>query len=382
MRMPASYVLFAALFVLIFPGFAAAQTAVPPALAAKSWMLIDHATGQVLADNDADARIEPASLTKLMTAYLTFAALKANTINEGQLVTVSEKAWRQEGSRMFIQVGTQVKVGDLIRGVVIQSGNDAAVALAELIGGSEEAFTVLMNREAARLGMTNTSFANATGLPNPRLYTTARDLGLLANAIIRDHPDYYPIYATQSFTYNNISQFNRNRLLPLDPTVDGMKTGHTAIAGYCLVASAKRGQRRLVSVVLGASSNEMRTQESLKLLNYGFQAYDTVRFYAANQALSKFRVWKGASEEVEVGFEQDLLLSLPRDKISKIESPVLESRQPVLAPIAKSQPLGKLKLTIAGESYGEYPVVALTDVPLGGFFARLRDATVLWFKSL
>lgn len=380
MRFPALHLLIAPLLAL-FSCAAFAQNVPAPVLAAKSWILTDHATGQVLASKDPDARIEPASLTKLMTAYLTFSALKAGTIAEDQSVLVSARAWRQEGSRMFIQVDTQVTVGELIRGVIVQSGNDACVALAELLAGSEEAFATLMNREAERLGMKNTRFTNSNGLPDPNLYTTARDLSILASAIIREFPEYYSLYSIKSFTYNKITQPNRNRLLYLDPTVDGMKTGHTDAAGYCLVSSALRGPRRLLSVVLGAKSENVRAQESLKLLNYGFQFYDTVRVYAADQALSQFRVWKGVENQVSVGFTRDFLLSLPRDKANKIDV-VLESRQPVLAPLARGQEIGALKLTVDGEPYGEYPVAALTDVPLAGIFGRLWDAILMWFKNL
>ncbi|MDR1855453.1 MAG: D-alanyl-D-alanine carboxypeptidase [Azoarcus sp.] len=380
MHQSAFRLFFAALFALCASA-AFAQTTPAPVLAAKSWILIDQSTGQTLAGNDSDARIEPASLTKLMTAYLTFSALKAGTISEQQMVLVSEKAWRQEGSRMFIQVGTEVSVSELIRGVIVQSGNDASTALAELIGGSVEGFAALMNREAERLGMKNTHFTNPTGLPDPQLYTTARDLSKLASAIIRDFPQYFPIYSMQSYTYNNIAQPNRNRLLFIDPTVDGMKTGHTDSAGFCLVSTARRGERRLVSVVLGAASDNVRAQESLKLLNYGFQAFDTVRVYPAGQTISKFRVWKGQNDEVSVGFDHDLILSLPREKVKQIGA-TLESRQPLIAPLAKGQEVGTLKLTVAGEPYGEYPVVVQDEVPLAGFFKRLWDAIKLWFKSL
>ncbi|GHU14796.1 peptidase [Betaproteobacteria bacterium] len=352
-----------------------------PTLAARSWVLVDHGSGQVLAGNEADTRIEPASLTKLMTAYLTFAALKAGTITAEQEVLVSEAAWRQEGSRMFIEVGTRVTVGELIRGVIVVSGNDACVALSELIAGSEQGFAEMMNREAQRLGMTNTHFTNSAGLPDSEHYSSARDLATLAGAVIRDFPEYYSLYSTREFTYNNIKQPNRNRLLWIDPTVDGMKTGHTAGAGYCLVASALRGPRRLISVVLGTGSENVRAQESQKLLNFGFQFYDTVKLYAADQSLSKFRVWKGARNEVNAGFTQDLVLSLPKGKADKVEA-TLESKQPVFAPLSKGQEIGTLKLSIDGQPFGEYPVVALEDVGIAGFFGRLWDAILLWFKSL
>ncbi|MBR0567345.1 D-alanyl-D-alanine carboxypeptidase [Azoarcus sp. L1K30] len=360
---------------------ATAQTIPAPALAANAWVLVDHGTGQVLASKDPDMRIEPASLTKLMTAYLTFTALKAGTIALDQPVPVSEAAWRQEGSRMFIEPNKPVTVQELIRGVIVQSGNDACMALSELIAGSEEAFAAMMNREAKRLGMTNTHFTNSTGLPDPALYTTANDLALLASAIIREFPEYFPLYSMKEYTYNNITQPNRNRLLWLDGTVDGMKTGHTSAAGYCLVSTALRGPRRLISVVLGTASDSVRAQESLKLLNFGFQFFDTVKLYSADQALSQFRVWKGQENEVAAGFTSDFVLSLPKGQADKIEAK-LESLQPVLAPLQKGQQIGTLKLSIDGKALGEYPVVALQDVPVAGFFGRFWDALVLWIKSL
>ena len=302
-----------AVLVSLFSLSALAQTVPPPALAAKAWALVDHATAQVLAEKDADARIEPASLTKLMTAYITFSKLKEGTLKPDQVVPVSTKAWRMEGSRMFIEPNKPVSVDELIRGVIVQSGNDACVALAETIAGSEEAFAALMNREAQRLGMTNTHFTNSTGLPDPQLYTSARDLALLASAIIRDFPEYYSLYSLKEFTYNGIKQPNRNRLLYMDPSVDGMKTGHTSSAGYCLVSTARRGERRLISVVLGAASDTVRAQESLKLLNFGYQFFETVKLYSADEALSKFRVWKGKLNELPVGFLNDFALTVPKE---------------------------------------------------------------------
>ena len=370
-----------AVLVSLFSLSALAQSVPAPALAANAWVLVDHATGQVLAGKDPDARIEPASLTKLMTAYLTFAALKAGTITPDQVVPVSTKAWRMEGSRMFIEPNKPVTVDELIRGVIVQSGNDACVALAETIAGSEEAFAALMNREAQRLGMVNTNFTNSTGLPDPQLYTSANDLARLAAAIVRDFPEYYSLYSLKEFTYNNIKQPNRNRLLYMDPTVDGMKTGHTSSAGYCLVSTAQRGERRLISVVLGAASDTVRAQESLKLLNFGFQFYDTVKLYAADEALSQFRVWKGQKNEVGVGFTHDFLLSLQTDDVQKVQV-TLESRQPLIAPLDKGQEVGTLKLSVADKPIGDYPVVALQDVPVAGFFGRLWDAIVLFFKNL
>ncbi|AYH41896.1 D-alanyl-D-alanine carboxypeptidase family protein [Azoarcus sp. DN11] len=358
-----------------------AQNVPPPALAARAWLLMDQATGQVLASREPDARIEPASLTKLMTAYVVFEALKSGSIKLDQTVPVSEKAWRMEGSRMFIQPDKPVTVGELVQGMIVQSGNDACVALAELIAGGEDSFAALMNREAQRMGMKNTSFMNATGLPDPNHYTTARDLSLLAAALSRDFPEYYHYYSQKGYTYNGIAQPNRNRLLWLDPTVDGMKTGHTANAGYCLISSALRGPRRLVSVVLGTDSDTIRAQESLKLLNYGFQFFDTAKLYSANQELSRFRVWKGEKNELPVGFLNDFVISLPKGQAEKVQSQ-LTSRQPVVAPLQKGQQVGTLQLTLDGQPLGEYPVVALQDVPVAGFFGRLWDTIVMWFKSL
>ncbi len=360
---------------------ASAQTAPPPALAANAWLLLDHGTGQVLVSHNPDERIEPASLTKLMTAYVTFSALQAGTITLDQEVPVSEKAWRMIGSRMFIEPRMPVTVDELIHGMIIQSGNDACVALAELIAGSEEAFAHLMNREAKRLGMTNTNFTNSSGLPDDNLYTTARDLALLASALVRDFPEYYRLYSTREYTYNKITQPNRNRLLWMDSTVDGMKTGHTSRAGYCLVSSAERGPRRLISVLLGAESETIRAQESLKLLNYGFQFFDTVKLYGAGQELSRFRVWKGQVNDVPVGFVDDFVMSLPKGQNDRVEA-ALASQQPVLAPISKGQVLGTLTLSLDGRQIGQYPVVALAEVPVAGFFGRLWDQIYMWIKSL
>ncbi len=371
-----------AVLVSLFSLSALAQTgADPPRWPPRPWALVDHATGQTLAEKDADARIEPASLTKLMTAYITFSKLKEGSLKPDQVVPVSTKAWRMEGSRMFIEPNKPVSVDELIRGVIVQSGNDACVALAETIAGSEEAFAALMNREAQRLGMTNTHFTNSTGLPDPQLYTSARDLAVLASAIVRDFPEYYGLYSLKEFTYNGIKQPNRNRLLYMDPSVDGMKTGHTSSAGYCLVSTARRGERRLVSVVLGAASDSVRAQESLKLLNFGYQFYETVKLYSADEALSKFRVWKGKLNELPVGFTKDFALTVPKEAANKIQVS-LESRQPLVAPLQRGQEVGTLTVAVDGKPLGQYPVVALQDVEVAGFFGRLWDAIVMFFKSL
>ena len=350
-----------------------------PTIAAKSWLLLDYATGQALASYNPDDRVEPASLTKLMTAYVVLGALKEGKLTPTQAVPVSERAWKTPGSRMFIEPKKPVTVDELLRGMIVQSGNDACIALAEAVAGSEEAFAQMMNREAQRLGLKATRFANATGLPDPQHYSTARDLGALAAALIRDHPEHYPLYALREYTYNRITQANRNRLLWLDPAVDGVKTGHTENAGYCLVASAKRGPRRLLSVVMGAASDGMRTQESQKLLNFGFQFFDSVKLYGKDQEVSRLRVWKGAQNTVRAGFLEDFTLSLPKGMAENLKASLV-SQQPLLAPVLKGQRIATLKLSLDDRPYGEYPVVALETVPVAGMIGRAWDAMRLWFE--
>jgi D-alanyl-D-alanine carboxypeptidase (penicillin-binding protein 5/6) len=365
---------------LCFAAVAQAQVlSQAPTVAAKSWLLLDYATGQALAGYNPDERVEPASLTKLMTAYLVFSALRQKTLQPNQAVPVSERAWKTQGSRMFVEPKRPVSVDELLRGVIVQSGNDACVALAEAVAGSEENFVQMMNREAQRLGLKGTRFANATGLSDAQHYSTARDLGALAAALIRDFPEYYPLYSIREYSYNRITQPNRNRLLWLDPNVDGVKTGHTENAGYCLIASAKRGSRRLVSVVMGTASDAMRAQESQKLLNFGFQFFDAVRLYEKNQAVSRLRVWKGAENLVSAGFLEDFTLSLPKGMAGKVKAS-LESRQPLMAPVQAGQRIATLKLTLDDKPYGEYPVVALEAVPVAGMFGRAWDTMRLWFE--
>ncbi len=350
-----------------------------PTVAAKSWLLMDYSTGQALASYNPDERVEPASLTKLMTAYVVLAALKEGRIKADQTVPVSERAWKTQGSRMFIEPKRPVTVDELMHGMIVQSGNDACIALAEAVAGTEEAFVQSMNREAQRLGLKSTHFANATGMPDPQHYTTARDLGSLAAALIRDFPEHYPLYALRDYTYNRITQANRNRLLWLDPAVDGVKTGHTENAGYCLIASAKRGPRRLLSVVMGAVSDAMRTQESQKLLNFGFQFFDTVKLYAKDQAVSQLKVWKGAQNTVKAGFLDDFTLSLPKGMAEKVKASLV-SQQPLVAPVQKGRRIATLKLMLDDKPYGEYPVVALENVPVAGMLGRAWDSMRLWFE--
>ena len=358
----------------------AQQLPVPPTLAARSWLLLEMGSGQVLTAERPDERIEPASLTKLMTAYLTFAALRQKTIALDTPVTVSQRAWKTGGSKMFIRVETQVPVEDLIKGMIVQSGNEACVALAEAIAGSEENFAQLMNREAKRLGMTSSNFTNSTGLPDPQLYTTARDLAALASALIRDFPEEYrKYYSMKEFRYNNITQPNRNRLLWIDSTVDGVKTGHTDAAGYCLISSSLRDKRRLLSVVLGAKSSSMRASESLKLLNWGFQSYDSVTLFAKDSPVATLRVWKGTQPNVKAGFGNDFSIAVPRGYADKVKSEFTPQPR-LMAPIEAGQKLGALKVTIDGKVYGEYPVAALETVPLAGIFGRAVDTVRLWFN--
>jgi len=369
------------LALLLLPALAfAQQMPTPPALAAKSWLLIESGSGQELAAQSADERLEPASLTKLMTAYLTFAALKQGTIKLDQTVTVSERAWKAQGSRMFIQVGKQVAIDDLIKGMIVQSGNDACVALAEAIAGSEENFVQMMNREAQRLGMKASSFRNSAGMPDPQHYTTARDLSIIAGALIRDFPDEYAkYYSLKEFRYNSITQPNRNRLLWLDPTVDGVKTGYTEAAGYCLISSAKRGPRRLLAIVLGAASDGVRAQESLKLLNFGFQFYDAVQLYAKQQAVSNLKVWKGSEATVKAGFNHDFILAVPKGFAPRLKAELV-SQQPLIAPVSAGQMVGTMKVSLDGKPFGDYPVMAIEGVPVANIFGRAVDTVRLWFN--
>jgi len=366
--------------ILCLPLLALAQAPQPPQVVGRAWVLADVSSGQILGAERPDERVEPASLTKLMTAYVVFAALKEKKLTLEEQVSVSEKAWRAPGSRMFIEPRRPVTAGELIRGMIIQSGNDACIALAERVAGSEEAFVVLMNREAERLGMKNTKFMNASGLPDPLHYSTARDLYLLASALIRDFPaDYAQYYSQREYRYNGITQPNRNRLLWLDSTVDGVKTGFTEAAGYCLVASSKRGPRRLLSVLLGSTSETARAQESQKLLNWGFQFFDAVRLYAAGAPVKEVEVWKGAKSTLKAGFRADLLVSVPKGQGEKLKAELL-SLSPLVAPVAEGGRVGNLRVTLDGKPLGEYPVVALEAVPAAGFFGRAWDTLRLWFK--
>ena len=365
---------------LLVPVLALAQAPQAPQVTGRAWVLVDVSSNQILAAEKPDERFEPASLTKLMTAYLVFAALKEKKLTLEQQVNVSERAWRAAGSRMFIEPRKPVNVDELVRGMIVQSGNDACIALAEQLAGSEEAFAGMMNREAERLGMKNTKYMNASGLPDPQHYSTARDLYLLASALIRDFPEQYaPYYSQRDYRYNGITQVNRNRLLWLDNTVDGMKTGFTEAAGYCLVASSKRGPRRLLSVLLGSTSESMRAQESQKLLNWGFQFFDAVRLYAGNAPVKEIEVWKGVRPSLKAGFRSDLVVTIPKGQGEKLKAELL-SQSPLVAPVAAGTRVGNLRVTLEGKPLGEYPVVALEEVPAAGIFIRAWDTLRLWLK--
>jgi serine-type D-Ala-D-Ala carboxypeptidase (penicillin-binding protein 5/6) len=351
-----------------------------PSVIGKAWMVGDLSSGQLLASQKADERFEPASLTKLMTAYVVFIALREKKLSLEQQVNVSPRAWKVSGSRMYVEPRRPVTVDELIRGVVVQSGNDACIALAEAVGGSEDGFVQMMNREAARLGMKSTRFMNSTGLPDAQHYSTAQDLYLLAAALIRDFPtEYAQYYSQKEFRYNNISQPNRNRLLWTDPSVDGMKTGHTEAAGYCLIASSRRGGRRLLSVLLGSTSEATRAQESLKLLNWGYQFFDSVKLYAAAAPVKTIDVWKGAARAVNVGVGSDLFVTVPKGEAEKLKAELI-SQQPLVAPLAKGQRVGALRVTHDGKPFGEYPLIALEPVAQAGFFGRTWDTLRLWLK--
>jgi len=358
-----------------------AGTPVPaaPQIAGTAWILVDVDSGQSLAESNADTRLEPASLTKIMTAHVVFLALKEGRVKLDDQVLVSEKAWRTEGSRTFVDVNSRVPLEVLLKGLIVQSGNDAAVALAEHVAGSEETFAKLMNEDARRLGMTGTNYVNSTGLPDPNHYTTARDLVKVSEATIREFPEYYAWYAIKEFVHNNIKQTNRNLLLWRDDSVDGVKTGHTKTAGYCLVASAKREGMRLIGVVMGTKGEKVRATEMLSLLNYGFRFYEAHRVNAAGETLAKARAWKGDRQEVTLGVAQDLTVTVPRNQKDGIGKRV-EVAPRVVAPVAKGQVLGKVVLERKGQVLREVPLVALEDVPLGGWFRRLIDTIMLWFQ--
>jgi D-alanyl-D-alanine carboxypeptidase (penicillin-binding protein 5/6) len=373
----------AAVLVISFSGSSRAAVPIPkaPDVNARAYILVDHFSGRVLAEDKADEREEPASLTKLMTSYAVFKALRENRLKLTDPVTISEHAWRSEGSRTFVQVGSTIPAEILIKGMIVQSGNDATIALAEKIGGTESAFAELMNEYAKRLGMKSTHFVNADGLPDPNHFTTARDMAVLANALISEFPEYYPWYSIHEFTWNNIKQQNRNGLLLRDPTVDGMKTGHTDSAGFCLVTSAKRDNMRLVSVVMGSSSIKGREDASSALLNYGYTFYETGQVMKSGTQLMKVRVYKSAEGELQLTAPRDIVMTVGRGQLANVKSTPKIFKEPLIAPLAANQAIGEITLTDQnGEVISHIPLTPGKPVPEAGLWTRATDSVRLWFN--
>ncbi len=369
------HLLFALVSIFAFTYSYAAPKPIPkaPSLNATSYFLLDYDSGVVLAEKNADKKVEPASITKLMSMYLVDKAIEDGDLQLTDMVTISEKAWRMKGSKMFIEVGKQVSVQDLIKGIIIQSGNDATIALAEHIAGSERAFVGYMNHRANILGMKNTQFKNVTGWPEDGHYSTARDIAILSTAIIRDFPDSYADYKEKEFTFNKIRQFNRNRLLWRDDSVDGLKTGHTEAAGYCLVASAKRDETRLISVLLGAKSNKARTKYSQALLNYGFRYFETHKLYSANETLKQADIWFGEQEKITLGLERDLFINIPKGRYKDLNA-TIETNTSIEAPVEKGTELGFITVKLDDKILSKQPIVALQAVADGGLMKRAVDS--------
>lgn len=373
-------------FILLLIGFSVSSSAIsaprippPPQVSATSYILIDFDSGKVLAEKNSNQRLEPASITKIMTAYAIMHEIKKGDVALSDKTVISDKAWRMGGSRMFIEPGSSIDIDTLFKGMIIQSGNDASVALAEYAAGSETQFVKLMNEHAQRLGMKDTNFVNSTGMPNDDHLTTAHDISLMAMATIRDFPEHYAVYAEKEFSHNDIKQYNRNKLLWSDSSVDGIKTGHTDNAGYCLVASAKRDNMRLVSVVMGTKSKEARSVVSQALLDYGFQYYETHRLYQAGDTLNSSRVWMGDKKQLIQGLAQDLYVTIPRRQYKNLKAN-LTLNSPLEAPIQKGQQIGKVIVTLNDKPYLEAPLVALQDVAKGGLWDRIKDSVLRRFE--
>jgi D-alanyl-D-alanine carboxypeptidase (penicillin-binding protein 5/6) len=376
------YLLVILTYTCLFPGTAwTAELPIPkaPSTGAKSFVVQDFNSGRIIAEENADAPVEPASITKMMTAHIVFNELASGNLALSDMVTISEKAWRTPGSRMFVEVGKQVSVEDLLLGLIIQSGNDATVALAEHIAGSEETFAALMNRHAEEIGLTGSHFMNSTGLPDEKHYMTARDIARLAALTIEQYPEYYKWYSQKEFTFNNITQYNRNKLLWRDESVDGLKTGHTESAGYCLVTSAERDGMRLISVVLGTGSEEARADASQALLNYGFRFFETHKLYDSGSKLTSARVWKGASESVDLGLDKTLYVTIPRGEYKNLDA-AMQLQDHIIAPVTQDQPLGRVVVRLAEEAVVEKDLVALSPVAEGSFLQRLVDDALLYFE--
>ncbi|HWU77973.1 MAG TPA: D-alanyl-D-alanine carboxypeptidase family protein [Rhodanobacter sp.] len=355
----------------------------PPDVDGQSWVLMDYATGQIIASKNPDARRAPASLTKVMTDYVVSAEIANGRVHPNDMVTISEHAWRgggagTDGSTSFLKLGSQVPLEDLLKGMIVQSGNDAAIALAEHTAGSEDAFANLMNAYAKQLGMSNTHYSNASGYPVDNHYSSARDIAILSRALIRDFPTDYAISAIKEYEWNGIKQQNRNELLWRDPAVDGIKTGHTAEAGYCLDASAKHGDERMIAVVMGASTNKARADSAMALLNYGFRFYETHKLYEAGKALATPRLWKGAANQLSIGVASDVLITVKTGEYDKLKA-TMDIPATLIAPFKKGQQIGTLRISLDGKPIQSAPLIALADAPQGGFFSRLWDTILLWF---
>ena len=377
------YQILSSVFAMLFVFSATSQpitTPAPPTLAAESYILMDFLSDTLIAEKDIDKKVEPASITKMMTAYVVFTELKNGNLRTDDLIRVSEKAWRTGGSKMFIEVNKTVSVSDLLKGMIIQSGNDACIAFAEHIAGTEETFTDLMNQYAKKLGMKNSHFTNSTGLPSEGHYITARDAAILAKAIIVDFPEYFPLFSEKEFTFNEITQHNRNTLLWRDPSVDGFKTGHTESAGYCLVSSAKRNGMRLIAVVMGTESQKARADESQNLLNYGFRFYETNLLFKANEKRVNVEVWKGVEEDINLGLQEDLFITIPKGEYKNLQAKV-DVPNFLIAPIGKSSTIGTLNINLHDKVISSKPLVALDAVNKGGWWTRTTDSIGLWFKD-
>ena len=375
---------FAILFTLLgltvcTPAYSAAPIPKPPAVGAKGFLVEDFLSGQAIAEKNADEPLEPASITKLMTAYVVFKEISNGSLALSDKVRISEKAWRTPGSRMFVEVNTQVPVADLIKGMIIQSGNDATVALAEQVAGSEDSFAALMNQHAQRLGMTHTHFVNSTGLPDKEHYTTARDIVRISRALIKEFPEYYRWYSEKKYTYNDITQYNRNKLLWRDESVDGLKTGHTESAGYCLVTSAERDGMRLISVVLGTKSEEARADASQALINYGFRFFETHKLYDGGTKLTSSRVWKGATENVDLGLADTLYVTIPRGEYKNLDAS-MQLHEQIVAPVSDGQALGEVVVRLGDQTVADKNLVALQPVAEGSFWQRIVDEALLYFE--
>jgi serine-type D-Ala-D-Ala carboxypeptidase (penicillin-binding protein 5/6) len=351
----------------------------PPEVGAKGYLVEDFHSGQAIAEKNANEKLEPASITKLMTAYVIFSEIRNGSLSLSDKVRISEKAWRTPGSRMFVEVGTHVSVADLCKGMIVQSGNDATVALAEQVAGSEDSFAALMNQHAQRLGMKHSHFVNSTGLPDKEHYTTAHDIAIIARALIKEFPEYYRWYSEKKFTYNDITQYNRNKLLWRDESVDGMKTGHTESAGYCLVTSAERDGMRLISIVLGTKSEEARADASQALLNYGFRFFETHKLYDAGAKLTTSRVWKGAVDNVDLGLTDTLYVTIPRGEYKNLDASMQLNNQ-IVAPISNGQPLGEVVVRLGEQTVADKHLVALQAVAEGSFWQRIVDEALLYFE--